>query len=37
MFDVSKLSQLLDYQWIYDNDKGVSQTTNWYKEKGWLD
>lgn len=37
MFDVSKLKTLINYQWNYDNDQGVTHTTNWYKQKGWLD
>ncbi len=37
MFDVSKLKELTDYRWKYDSEKGVTQTTRWYKQQGWLD
>ena len=36
MFDVSKLSELLNYEWKYDNKDGLVQTAKWYKEKNWL-
>ena len=36
MFDNTKARQLLDYQFIYDNDRGVKETALWYQQKGLL-
>ena len=29
-FDISKAKRLLDYQYKYDNERGIEETANWY-------
>jgi nucleoside-diphosphate-sugar epimerase len=36
-FDNSKIRNVLDYQPIYDNEKGIIESANWYKKHGWLE
>ena len=36
VFDNAKVRRLLDYEFRYDNERGVRETTNWYLENGYL-
>ncbi len=35
-FDNRKIRRCLDYEFGYDNEKGIVETTNWYRDKGLL-
>ncbi len=35
-FDNGKIKQYLDYEFIYDNDKGIGETAFWYRDQGLL-
>lgn len=35
-FDNTKIRELLDYEFLYDNESGIEQTTRWYLEEGLL-
>ena len=32
IFDNSKVKKLLDYRFLYDNDRGIEETANWYMQ-----
>ncbi len=35
-FDNSKVRNLLDYEFIHDNESGLAETAKWYKEQGLI-
>jgi len=35
-FDNSKIRNILGYQPMYDNKKGIEESAHWYKKHGWL-
>ena len=35
-FDNSKVKKLLDYEFTYDNQRGIEDTANWYMQNGLL-
>lgn len=35
-FDNRKIRELLDYEFGYDNEKGIVETANWYREQGLI-
>jgi len=36
-FDNSKIKKYLDYEYNYDNEQGLDETTLWYRDQGLLD
>jgi nucleoside-diphosphate-sugar epimerase len=35
-FDNRKIKRVLDYEFAYDNERGLVETTNWYRDQGLL-